>query len=181
MSRLKESYQDKIIPFFLQEGYKNRMAVPKVTKVIVNVGIGKNRLIQHYKEKVAENIQAITGQKPAIRKAKKAIAGFKVKQGDEVGLMVTLRGEKMYDFLDKLANITLPRLRDFRGFDPKGFDKVGNYSLGVRENIIFPETSHEAGEPHGLQINIAIDAKSNKEAQILLEKLGFPFKKETNG
>ena len=182
MSRLKDLYQEKVIPEFMKAGCKNKMAVPKVNKVIVNVGIGKNQKVPQFKEKVMASLKAITGQAPVVCRAKKAIAGFKVRAGDEVGLKVTLRGAKMADFLDKLANVTLPRIRDFRGLDPDDFDNHGNFSLGIREQIVFPEISHEAGDLHGLQIVIKTSTESKDEAQKLLKALGFPFKKkETHG
>lgn len=182
MSRLKGKYQTEIVPTFLTEGIKNKMAVPKVKKVVINVGIGKNRSLPKYKEEVTENLMKITGQKPTSRRARKAISEFKIKMGDEVGLMVTLRGEKMYDFLDKLANITLPRLRDFRGLNPKSIDNFGNFSLGMKEHLIFPEISGESGVMHGLGISVNTTAQSKEETQKLLEYLGFPFiKKENNG
>ena len=154
----------------------NVMAMPKVTKVVINVGIGKNRDNQKYVEDVSSNLTKISGQKPAIRKAKKAIAGFKVRAGDNVGLVVTLRGRRMNDFLKKLSHITLPRLRDFRGLDPKSFDKENNFTLGIKEHVIFPETSHAAENIHGLEITINTTAKTRDDAVKLLKELGFPFK-----
>lgn len=163
---------------FLEEGYANKMAVPKVTKVTINVGIGKNRGNEKFVADVASNLQKITGQKAAVRRAKKAISGFKVRIGDNVGLVVTLRGVRMYDFLDKLANITLPRLRDFRGLDPKSFDKNNNFNLGIKEHLVFPEVTHSAENIHGLEISIATTAKNQKDAIKLIKELGFPFRKE---
>jgi len=159
----------------------NKMAMPKVEKVVINVGIGKESSNPKFKEEVVENLKKITGQRAAIRKARKAIAGFKVKIGDEVGLIVTLRGKRMTDFLQKLANITLPRVRDFRGIDPKSLDKFGNLNIGIKEQLVFPEISHEVAELHGLGITIKTNAKSPSEGQKLFESLGFPFKKEKNG
>lgn len=178
MSRLSDKYNKEIITEFLNNGFKNKLAVPKVTKVVVSVGIGKVRDNDKIKELIKNNLAEITGQKPAIRKAKKAISGFKVREGEEVGFIVTLRSEKMYEFLDKLANITLPRVRDFRGLDPKGFDHAGNFNLGVREHIVFTEIAQHAENIHSLQITIVTTAKNKEEAQKLLELLGFPFKKE---
>ncbi|OGD57360.1 50S ribosomal protein L5 [Candidatus Berkelbacteria bacterium RBG_13_40_8] len=176
MSRLKKTYKEQIAKKFLEEGYTNTLAVPKVTKVIVHSGIGKERANQKFVEMVKHNLTAITGQKPALRKARQAIAGFKVREGDAVGLMVTLRGEKMYDFLEKLANVTLPRLRDFRGLDVKGFGQSGNFNLGIKEHVIFPEISHEQDAIHGLEIAIVTTAKNKEDGQKLLAMLGFPFK-----
>lgn len=181
MSNLKKLYEEKIVAEFLQEGFKNKLAVPKVKKVIVNVGIGKIRDNKAFVEQVKKNLTAITGQAPAIRRSKKAISGFKVREGDEVGLVVTLHGIKMYDFLEKLANVTLPRIRDFRGLDPKSFGKSGNFTLGVREHIYFPETSHNTENIHSLEITIVTSAENAVEGQKLLTKLGFPFKGEING
>lgn len=184
MSHLKQNYQEKIVPVLQQElKIGNRLAVPRVQKVTVNVGIGKiAKTNSKLTEEIVANLAAITGQKPAVRRARQAISGFKVRAGEEVGLMVTLRGEKMYDFLAKLANIALPRLRDFRGLDPKSFDPNGNLTLGIKEQIIFPEIMHEKAEQlHGLEVSIITNSGSAKKSQKLLEELGFPFKKEKNG
>lgn len=157
-------------------GIKNVMALPKLQKVVVNVGTGQNKVNPKFSENATNNLIAITGQKPAKRLARKAISGFKIREGDEVGLVVTLRGEKMYDFVDKLANITLPRLRDFRGFNEKSFDQAGNYTLGLKDQLIFPEISHEKAESaHGLEITFVLKSPSSKASKLLMEKLGFPF------
>lgn len=181
MSRLKKIYQEQVIPHFLSSGYKNPLAVPKVTKVVVNVGIGKMRANTGFVEQVKKNLTLITGQTPAIRRSRKAISGFKVRLGDEVGLMVTLRGEKMYDFLDKLANVTLPRIRDFRGIDEKSFGSSGSFTLGVKENIYFPEVSHNTENIHSLEVSIVTTAKNATEGAKLLKELGFPFKEIHHG
>lgn len=178
MQRLKELYEKTVVPSFLKSGYKNKMAVPKVTKVTVNVGIGKVRENEKLVETIRKNIIAITGQSPAIRRAKKAIAGFKVRENDNVGLIVTLRGDKMYDFLDKLANVTLPRIRDFRGLNPKSFDGNGNFTLGISENIFFPEVAHLTDNIHGLEVTLVTTAKDKNTGEILLKGLGFPFRGE---
>lgn len=180
MSNLKEKYEKEIVPQLLTElGIKNRMALPKLQKVVLNVGIGSAKLNPKITEAARETLTAITGQVPAIRRAKKAISGFKVRAGEEVGLKVTLRGEKMYDFAEKLAHITLPRLRDFRGLDPKSFDKAGNMNIGFKEQIIFPEiTTQKAETIHGLEVTLVINSYSADASQKLLEKFGFPFKKE---
>ena len=175
-SRLQEKYNKEIVAGFLKEGYTNKMAVPKITKVTVNVGIGKNRGNEKFVADVASNLQKITGQKAAVRKAKKAISGFKVREGDKVGLVVTLRGVRMYNFLDKLANIALPRLRDFRGLDQKSFDKNNNFTLGIKEHLVFPEVTHSAENIHGLEISIATTAKNQKDAIKLIKEIGFTFK-----
>jgi len=176
MSRLKEMYQEKIVPEFLSENFKNKMAVPKLVKVVINVGIGKVRENEKLVEIIKNNIAAISGQKAAIRKSKNAISGFKVRAGDEVGLTVTIRGDKMYDFIDKLANVTLPRVRDFRGLNSKSFDKNGNFTLGIRENVYFPELSHSTENIHGLEVTIVTTAKNPTDGQKLLKRLGLPFR-----
>lgn len=160
----------------------NKMALPKLEKVVVNIGIGGAKLNPKLAEAAKNSLIAITGQKPIVCRAKKAIAGFKIREGDEVGLMVTLRGVKMYDFVEKLANIVLPRLRDFRGIDEKSLDASGNLTLGIKEQIIFPEITTEKSEIiHGLEVTMVINSHSKNASRKLLEKLGFPFKKEQNG
>lgn len=157
---------------------KNIFAIPKITKVTLNIGIGQTKTNQKFKDIAAETLQTISGQKASVRKAKKAIAGFKIRVGEEIGLTVTLRGKKMEDFLIKLANIVLPRLRDFRGLKNKAFDNQGNFSLGIGEHIIFPEISHDKAEIlHGLLISITTTAKDKNEGRRLLELWGFPFEK----
>jgi len=180
MARLKEIYFDKT-----QEelknilGIKNKYALPMLEKVVINVGIGQAKTNPKYENVVKETLMAISGQKPATRRAKKAVSGFKIRKGDKVGQMVTLRGERMYDFVDRLANITLPRMRDFRGLDPKGFDKNGNFTLGISEQIVFPEITHEKAEIiHGASITIVTTARDIKQAKSLLKALGFPIKGE---
>ncbi|MEI6040352.1 MAG: 50S ribosomal protein L5 [Candidatus Berkelbacteria bacterium] len=183
MPNLKKNFEEKIIPVLMSElGIKNKMAAPKLQKVVVNVGIGGNKVNPKLTETVRANIQAITGQTPVVRRARKAISGFKVRTGDEVGLMVTLRGEKMHEFIQKIAHVTLPRLRDFRGLDPKSFDKAGNFTLGFKEQLIFPEITTEKSEfVHGLEVTMIINSQSAEKSRKLLESLGFPFKKEQNG
>lgn len=155
----------------------NKMAVPRPIKVVINVGIGNLRDDKN-KEQVSENLASISGQKPKETKARESISGFKIRKNEAVGLMVTLRGRRMFDFLLKLANVVLPRLRDFRGLSEKSFDKNGNFTLGFSEQIVFPEISHEKAETlHGLSITIATTAKNTAEGRMLLEELGFPFKK----
>lgn len=178
MSRLEDTYKKTIMQNFLDAGYTNKLSVPKVTKVVLNVGIGKNRDNQKFVDLVKENIRAITGQTPVVRKSRISIAGFKVREGDSVGMTVTLRGKKMYDFLDKLANITLPRLRDFRGLNPKSIDKNGNFTLGVREHVVFPEISHESENIHGLEITFVTTSKNPTDTEKLINLLGFPFYKK---
>ena len=171
--KLTKTLQEKL-------NIKNKFAVPQPVKVVINVGIGKMRGNEKFRKTVEESLEIITGQKPKVTKARKAIAGFKVRENEEVGLVVTLRGKRMNYFLEKLANIVLPRVRDFRGLNPKGFDKNGNYTLAVTEQIVFAEISHEKAEmPHGMSITIVTTAPDTNQGKILLESLGFPFKKET--
>jgi len=183
MPSLKEKYLQEIAPSLSEElGIKNRMAVPKLQKVVLNVGIGASKVNPKMTESARETLKSITGQAPAVRRARKAISGFKIREGEDVGLTVTLRGTKMYEFVEKLANVTLPRLRDFRGLDPKSFDRAGNLSIGFKEQIIFPEiTTQKAEVLHGLEVTIVINSYSSDASQKLLEKLGFPFKKSPEG
>lgn len=177
---LKTRFEKEIIPEIQKElGIKNRMAIPRMTKVVVNVGIGtyvKNQSKDY--SNIAENITAIAGQKPIITKAKKAISNFKLRENEAVGIKATLRGKRMYDFINKLVNIVFPRVRDFRGISSKAFDKKGNYSIGFNEHTVFPEvTPDDVTKIHGLQINIITSAKNDEQALVLLKALGFPFKK----
>lgn len=185
MSKVKEEFVKNIVPDLMQKlNLKNKMAVPKLQKIVINVGIGKSRENPKFKEIAQSSLTSLTGQKPKITKARKAIAGFKIRQNDEIGLVVTLRGPRMYDFSYKLANIVLPRTRDFRGLKAKGFDKNGNFTLPFEEQIVFPEITHEKAEiMHGMSITFVTTAKNSQEGRILLETLGFPFekKKENNG
>lgn len=177
MARIKEIYESKI-RFSLKEelGIKNINAVPKITKVVVNMGVGK-AIADSKKLEEAENaLSIITGQMPVRTKARKSIASFKVRTGMPIGVMVTLRGERMYEFIDRLINVALPRVRDFRGISKEAFDQEGNYSLGIREHTVFPELIGKDVVPIGLQVNISTTAKNKQEAQALLKALGFPFK-----
>jgi len=159
-------------------GYKNVMQTPKVTKVVVNVGIGSLKDKKKV-EIIIDRLKKITGQKPSVRGAKKSIASFKVREGDPVGLVVTMRGKRMNDFLEKLINVALPRTRDFRGISANGIDEMGNYSLGIKENTIFPETTdEEIKDVFGMSITIGTTARGKVEAKKFFEHLGFPFKKE---
>lgn len=179
MARLLEKFRVKILPNLQKElGVKNALAVPKIEKIVVNSGIGKNLLAKPKSlDLIIEAVKKITGQKPVLKKAKKAIAGFKVREGQVVGLVVTLRGRRMYDFLDKFINVALPRSRDFKGLSKAGFDGRGNYSAGVRDHLIFPEMVQEdSGVNLGLQMTIITTAKDDQEAYVLLKKFGFPFR-----
>lgn len=175
---LKELYKKEIIPQMRNKfGYKNNLAVPRVEKVVINVGTGPALKDVKLLDTMVENLKKITGQIPQRRQAKKAISGFGIRKGMVVGLRVTLRANRMYDFLDKLANVVLPRTRDFRGINPKGFDGQGNYTLGIKEHTVFPEIKTEDVEKiHGLEISIVTTAKKDEEGKELLRLLGFPFK-----
>lgn len=178
MTNAKELQKEIIANLRAKLDLKNDLALPSLAKVVINVGTGKLRENPKFSSTVKVSLMQITGQKPKTTKARKAVSGFKVRQADEIGMMVTLRGSRMYDFIYKLAHVVLPRMRDFRGLSEKGFDKNGNYTLGITEQLIFPEISHEKAEiPHGLSITIVTTAKNTKEGRLLLEALGFPFKK----
>lgn len=181
MSRLKKKYQEEIAPKLARElGIKNKMAVPKVERVVINAGIGAVAKDKGELEKTGSNLAAITGQKPSIRPAKVSVAGFGIRAGMPVGLKVTLRQDRMYDFLDRLFSIVLPRLRDFRGVPIKSFDSAGNYTLGMEDYSVFPEVDL-AKVPQGakgLEITIVTNAEGKDKAKRLLELLGMPFEKE---
>lgn len=179
MNRLQEKYQNEVVPQLMKDfGYTSVMEVPKIEKVVVNVGVGD--AIQNSKllDEAVEEVAAITGQKPVVTKAKKSIANFKLREGMPIGCKTTLRSEKMYEFLDKLFNISLPRVRDFRGVSDTSFDGRGNYTLGVKEQIIFPEIDFDkVNRTRGMDVVIVTTAKTNEEARALLAGLGMPFKK----
>jgi len=178
MARMKDLYQKTVAPELQKElGLKNVHQIPKIAKVVVNAGVGRAALDAKKLEAVVAGLKGITGQAPVITKAKKSIAGFKLREGMSVGATITLRGDMMYEFLDRLVSIALPRVRDFRGLKAGAFDGHGNYSLGLREHGVFPEIPfEEASEPFGLQVNISTTAKSDEQAKALLTHLGFPFK-----
>ncbi|MFM6281758.1 MAG: 50S ribosomal protein L5, partial [Dolichospermum sp.] len=171
-------YQETITPKLISQfQYTNVHQVPKVTKITVNRGLGEAAQNAKSLEASLNEIALITGQKPVVTRAKKAIAGFKIRQGMPVGIMVTLRGERMYAFLDRLINLTLPRIRDFRGVSPKSFDGRGNYTLGVREQLIFPEVEYDKiDQVRGLDISIITTAKTDEEGRALLKEMGMPFR-----
>nr|CRF40167.1 Ribosomal protein L5 [Laurencia snackeyi] len=175
---LKQIYEEKICPELVKEfQYKNIHEIPKIVKITINRGIGEAAQNVKVIDKSIEEFIDITGQKPVITKTKKSIAGFKIRDNMPIGLKVTLRREKMYDFLNKLINLSLPRIRDFRGISKKQFDGRGNYNLGLKEQIIFPEISYEQIDHiRGMNINIVTTAKNDKESLALLEKFGMPFK-----
>ncbi|MGN1222896.1 MAG: 50S ribosomal protein L5 [Christensenellales bacterium] len=178
MNRLQEYYKKEVVPALVKElGYKNINEVPKIEKVVINTCLGDIKDNSKSFNMAVDEIQAITGQKPVIVKAKKSIANFKLREGMKLGAKVTLRGEKMYEFLDKLLSIALPRVRDFKGISDKAFDGKGNYSLGIKEQLIFPEIQYDKIEKvRGFDIVVVTTAKSNEEAKALLAKVGFPFR-----
>ncbi len=179
MQTIKEKYQHTAIPAMEKRfGYKNKMAIPKIVKVVVNVGTGsvndKKKI-----EDIEKGLIQITGQKPSPRSAKKSIATFKLREGTTIGYAVTLRGKKMNDFLEKLINVTIPRMRDFKGLNINSVDEMGNFSMGIREYLIFPEVSHEdLSRNFGLSLTVVTSAKTKEEAMELLKLLGFPFSKK---
>lgn len=179
MNRLRALYKDEIAANLKKDlGLKNTMEVPRLIKVTVNAGIGDIRENREALESFASDIGLITGQKPNPRKARKSESGFKIRQGETVGYAVTLRGEKMWTFLDKFINVVLPRVRDFKGLNPNSFDGNGNYSVGIREHIIFPEVNpNKIKGIRSLQVNFSIDSQSKEHSLALLEKLGMPFNK----
>lgn len=179
MNRLKQKYIKEIAPAMQAKfGYKNKMAVPKIEKITVNVGISSGRRDDKFLETVEKTLTRITGQKPVFTKAKKAISAFKIREGNVVGAKVTLRGEKMYDFLDKLISITLPRVRDFRGVSTKAVDRAGNLNIGFKEHIAFPEVgASEIEMLHGLEVCISTNARNHEQGFELFNLMGVPFKK----
>lgn len=178
MSKLKTYYQETITPKLKEQfGYTNIHQVPKVTKVVINRGLGEASQNAKALESSLSELAVITGQKPVVTRAKKAIAGFKIRQGMPVGAMVTLRGDKMYAFLERLINLALPRIRDFRGISPKSFDGRGNYSLGVKEQLIFPEIEYDSiDQIRGFDISIITTANTDEEGRALLKEMGMPFR-----
>jgi len=181
MARLRDQYKKEIMPVLSKKfGYGSSMAIPKVDKIIINMGLGE--AIQNAKvlDSAADEIAAITGQKPVVTKAKKAIAAFKLRKGMPIGCMVTLRGDRMYEFLDRLINIALPRVRDFRGVPTRSFDGRGNYTLGLKDQLIFPEIDiGKAEKIRGLNVTIVTTAKTDEEARELLAQFGMPFVKRS--
>ncbi|CDN11382.1 MAG: 50S ribosomal protein L5 [Richelia sp.] len=177
-TQLKKTYQETIVPKLMKQfEYTNIHQVPKLVKVTVNRGLGEASQNAKALEASLSEIAIITGQKPVVTRAKKAIAGFKIREGMPVGVMVTLRSSKMYDFLDRLINLSLPRIRDFRGISPKSFDGRGNYTLGVREQLIFPEVEYDSiDQIRGMDISIITTAKTDEEGRALLKEMGMPFR-----
>src|SRR3989338_9420082 len=178
MTRLLEKYRKQIIPSMMEKfGYKNIMMVPKMEKAVINIGAGKIISEPKFKERVEKDIALITGQKPASRLAKKSISGFKVRQGMTVGFVSTLRGKRMYDFVDRFISVALPRSRDFRGFEEKSFEQKGSLNLGIREQIIFPEVVYESSKDiFPFQVTVTTTAKTKEEGKELLKLMGFPIR-----
>ena len=178
MSRLKERYTSEVAPALQKEfGYANVMATPKITKVVINLGLGEATQNAKIVDVAADELMRIAGQKPVVTRAKKSIAQFRVRQGMPIGTMVTLRGERMFDFLDRLISMSLPRVRDFRGIPTKGFDGRGNYTLGLKDQLLFPEIDYmRVDKPRGMNITVVTTAKTDEESRRLLQLLGFPFR-----
>lgn len=179
MSRLKEQYESKIKDAMMKKfSYKNVMQVPKLDKIVVNMGVGEAKENAKLLEAAMSDLQTITGQKPIVTKAKNSIANFKIREGMSIGCKVTLRGEKMYEFLDRLVNLALPRVRDFRGVNPNSFDGRGNYALGIKEQIIFPEVEYDkVDKVRGMDVIFVTTAKTDEEARALLTEFNMPFAK----
>ena len=177
-ARLKQIYRNEIVPALTQQfGYKTRMQVPRVSKVVLNMGVGEATADRKILDNAVGDMTKISGQKPVITKARKAIAGFKIREGYPIGCMVTLRQERMYEFLDRLVTVALPRVRDFRGISSRGFDGRGNYNMGVKEQIIFPEIEYDKIDTiRGMNITITTTAKTDAEAKALLAAFRFPFR-----
>ncbi len=177
MSRLKDQYNDEIREAMRKKfGYENEMQIPKLDKIVVNMAVGEAKENEKILESAANDLQIITGQKPVYTKAKKSIANFKIREGMSIGCKVTLRGDRMYEFLDRLVNLALPRVRDFRGVNPNSFDGRGNYALGIREQIIFPEIEYDkVDKVRGMDVIVTTTAKTDEEARELLRLFGMPF------
>ena len=179
MAKLHEVYKDKVVSELVKEfNYSSVMQVPRIEKITLNMGVGEALADKKILENAVSDLEAISGQKPLITKARKSVAGFKIREGYPIGCKVTLRGERMWDFLERLVSIAMPRIRDFRGVSAKSFDGRGNYSMGVREQIIFPEIDYDkVDRVHGMDITITTSAKSDEEGRALLTAFNFPFKK----
>jgi large subunit ribosomal protein L5 len=178
MSRLRDKYSKDVVPALTKEfGYKNVMAVPRIEKVVVNMGLGEATANAKLIDTGADELARITGQKPVTRRAKKSIAAFKVRKGMPIGTMVTLRGARMWEFLDRLMTIALPRVRDFKGVSPRGFDGRGNYTLGLRDQLLFPEIDYmKVDKARGMNVSVVTTAKTDEEARKLLQFIGMPFR-----
>ena len=179
METLKKKYNEEITPALIEKfGYTSKMEVPKLEKIVLNMGVGDATTDSKYLDAAVKELTVIAGQKPVVTKAKKSIAGFKLREGNKIGCKVTLRGERMYVFLEKLINIALPRVRDFRGVNPNAFDGRGNYALGIKEQLIFPEIEYDkVDKVRGMDIIFVTTAETDEEARELLTQFGMPFKK----
>ena len=178
MNRVREKYQKEVVPALTKEfGYTNVMAIPKIQKVVVNMGLGEATANAKIIDTGADELARVTGQKPVIRRARKSIAQFKLRQGQPIGTTVTLRGERMWEFLDRLLSIALPRVRDFKGVSPKGFDGRGNYTLGLRDQLLFPEIDYmKVDKARGMNVSVVTTAKTDEEGRKLLQFIGMPFR-----
>ena len=178
MNRLRERYAKEVVPALTKEfGYANVMAIPKIEKVVVNMGLGEATSNAKLIDTGADEVARITGQKPVTRRAKKSIAAFKVRKGMPIATMVTLRGERMWEFLDRLMSIALPRVRDFKGVSPRGFDGRGNYTLGLRDQLLFPEIDYmKVDKARGMNVSVVTTAKTDEECRKLLQLIGLPFR-----
>jgi large subunit ribosomal protein L5 len=178
MSRLKDRYLKEVVPALKKEfGYPNIMAVPKIAKVVINMGLGEATANVKIVDTGTDELARIAGQRPVVRRAKKSIAAFKVRKGMPIGTAVTLRGERMYEFLDRLVGIALPRVRDFRGVSPKGFDGRGNYTLGLKDQLLFPEIDYmKVDKSRGMNVSVVTTARTDEEARKLLQLMGMPFR-----
>ena len=180
MNRMKEMYQKEVVPSLIKTlDLSNVMQAPRIEKVVLNIGLGETKEDPKALEAAIRDLQTITGQKPIVTKAKKSIANFKLREGTEIGAKVTLRGDRMWSFLDRLMNIVLPRVRDFRGISPNAFDGRGNYTLGLREQLIFPEIQYDSiDKVRGMEVTIVTTAQTDEQARALLKMLGMPFRKD---
>ncbi len=178
MARLKDKYQQEVVPKLMEQfGYTNRMAAPRLVKICLNMGVGKALQDKNRMDQAAEQLAQITGQRPQVTKAKKAVSAFRLREGNEIGCRVTLRGQRMYEFLDRLISIALPRIRDFRGVNPKSFDGHGNYSLGLTEQSVFPEIDPDKVTfVQGMDVTFVMSTNSDDEARELLRAFGMPFR-----
>ena len=179
MARLKEQYQNEFVDALMKKfGYKNVMQVPKLDKIVINMGVGEAKENTKVLDSVVNDIATITGQKPIVTKAKKSVANFKLREGMPIGVKVTLRGEKMWEFMDRLFNVALPRVRDFRGINPNSFDGRGNYSIGIKEQLIFPEIEYDKiDKVRGMDVCFVTTANTDEEGRELLKLMGAPFEK----
>ena len=179
MEKLREQYEKEVVPAMMKKfNYKSIMEVPKLDKIVINIGCGDATHNSKLLDAACNDLLQITGQKPVVTKAKKSIAGFKIREGQAIGCKVTLRGERMYNFLDKLISVSLPRVRDFRGLSPKAYDGRGNYTIGIKEQLVFPEIEFDdVVKVRGMDIVLVTTANTNEEAHALLEELGIPFRK----